>query len=486
MTPRGWLVKNVNNLTIRSSAGLYPLALFAILAAAIFFGLAIAFLPYWIVVALLILPGMFVLAVAKPLWACLSLLVFASGVIPHQFTPSLPFLGGTIQAADLFLGVLFATSLLRALWENSGLAFLRSEIFKPVYFLAVLVVVSVALAATVFSNQPKYIAYEFRVCLYWGFALILAKAVSSANEVKSAANFIVGLSLVMSLMVIFQAVTGVQVISAARVELLDNAGDVARDVTRSTFGGYQNFVVFSFAYILARISVGKIHNLIAIPLVIVFAVALLVTFGRGVWLGTVLVVVVLALRLGLERFARIFVVGSIVAAAVAAGAINFSPRVADAIESRVLSVDRDFSKGESWRWRETENEFAWGKIASYPISGIGLGGEYQPIRNRFMSPEQTRMIHNSYLYLLLKFGVLGLVFPLWLTVQVWKYSSRTAGKDGFSEMDVLAVALGSSFLITVATGVTQPEWMEHKGVLFMGFVIAMLAAIRRVEGGAKS
>jgi len=458
----------------------------AFLALVLFFlallaGASAAIFPYWLFLVLIVFVLMLATAISNPVWAVLLLLLFASGLIPPQLTPNLPLLGGTIKAEDLFLLLLVLLTAFRVILTVDRSNLWGSSLIRPLYFFFLLVVLSLITAVLFNGNQLKYIAYEFRVCIYWLFGIVLAFELKAEKSVRLAVNFIVSLSVILAIVVIIQSFTGWQILSNSRVEFLDSAGVVSSGVSRSTFGGYQNFVVLSILIVLAKLSEGEVKPIWAVPVLLILVAGIVVTFGRGVWAAAFLSTVVMAIGLGRKHLIRIATFGIAISLIFLIVVISAKPELLEAVVQRFSSVEREMQGGESWRWRQAENEFALAKIGKSPISGIGLGGEYQPIRNRFMSPEQTRMMHNSYLYLILKLGLLGIVFPIWFCVAIWVECRRLAKLPYMKKYRTIVIAVGAALLMPVLTGVTQPEWMEHKGVLFMASIFGIVASLSRFE-----
>jgi O-antigen ligase len=452
---------------------------------ALFSGLASATYPILILIVIM-MPAMILVAIWKLHWAVLLLLVFSTGLIPPQLTPRLPLLGGTVRAEDLLLAFTVCIAFLKFLaYKNrnkSKIPNFESRLYYPVYFFAALVVFSLLIAFGIFDNKPKYVAYELRVCLYWLYGFVLYFSITSEDLLKRTIHFIVILSIIMAIAVITQSITGWRILSHSMLGTLDNAGVLLKDVNRSTFGGFQNFVVFALVILLVHLSRGTMKFYAAAPLLMIIIVGIVVTFGRMVWATTFVSVFIASAWLGRRHFIRIAAMGMIITICIVSVVSVVRPVLIEAVVARLTSVDKDLRGGESWGWRQGENEYAVKKISQYPVFGIGLGGEYQPVRNRQMDTEQTRMIHNSYLYLLLKFGIIGLIFPIWLCFSIWRECWRLSrSKNSTAENRALAVAVGAALWMPVLTGYTQPEWMEAKGVLFISTMLALLVAQERFE-----
>jgi O-antigen ligase len=284
-------------------------------------------------------------------------------------------------------------------------------------------------------------------------------------------------SLVAAAMV-FQTFTGIQILTDSRFDPLVTNSEVNSKFMRSFFGGFQGFVVFSLVLMLARLARREISVSIAIPVLLLLILSLIVNFGRGLWAVTFVSVFIASVWLGWRSFVKIWATLLFVASMIAATSFLIMPDLLGAIVSRVASVDREVTSGDSWDWRMIEMEHGIKTIKKYPIRGIGLGGEYMPVINKNMAEDQVAMSHNSYLYIALKFGLLGLLFPAWLCIALL-LKARQIG-------DTLSISIGSAFMDPVLVGYTQMEWVHMFGVLFMATMVGLLVTHDRLRNALKT
>jgi len=105
-----------------------------------------------------------------------------------------------------------------------------------------------------------------------------------------------------------------------------------------------------------------------------------------------------------------------------------------------------------------------------------------------MPIDQVRVIHNGYLYLALKFGVLAWLFPAWLGfISVRKFLRLRREQLLSPRAEAAMMAVFVTVFVPFMTSATQFEWMFHTGVAFFSFSFAALSlierhlAVRRVE-----
>jgi hypothetical protein len=152
--------------------------------------------------------------------------------------------------------------------------------------------------------------------------------------------------------------------------------------------------------------------------------AILFSFRRGFWMGTIgsLIVFYFLSSASDKRRTRVWVWVGIVMLTVAlpfAGDVA-STEVAHPFVQRVLSLAD--SRQSSNRHHLLESQQTLKELLrSNPILGLGLGSVHSPILGIHWDPKKqpTRIVHNAYLLVWMKLGLPGLLFFVWLGV---KYS----------------------------------------------------------------
>lgn len=458
----------------------------AVLMLSLIFGLASAVLPYWFLIAVLFLPVFFGLAWIWPELGIIGVMALLFGIVPYWLMPQVPFAGGQLQASELaFFGLLIIIAIQATLRTGNWARGLRIYAW-PIGLLLVLALVSSISAYFFFENKLKDILYEARIFIYW---LIVPAVVVVLDSRKKLDRFLVALlalGVLLASMVLIQSFTGLTLLSArsAAVEL-STANEVYSDVVRSSLGQGVYVILFSLFLLIARYLLKVAKPLAYAPLIVVLAAGVLSTFGRGVWVASAIGALFMGLLVGEKGIFKILLGGTVVVL-VAAVLLSVSrPQMLNALSDRVMSIDtKVVQQDESLVWREIEREYAYKKISQYPF-GIGLGGDYQPIRNRQMKPEQTRYIHNSYLYLALKLGLIAIVIPFWVSWLMYANGRRLMRdmKDARHRATVAAVV--AAFMLPNITSFTQPEWMDHPGVAFMGIMIGLMGVLNNLYGEDK-
>lgn len=134
--------------------------------------------------------------------------------------------------------------------------------------------------------------------------------------------------------------------------------------------------------------------------------------------------------------------------------------------STILSPEETLA----WRWKEIQ--YAWMQIVQNPIFGIGLKTPYRPAF--YKGDQLTTYIHNAYLWIWLKTGLLGLVAFLWLSVRflVRGFQHWRDSEDHFLRAVTLGFTL--AYLALTISDLVAPSFVQ-------GWSLAICAAIMGVN-----
>lgn len=455
---------------------------FAMLFLAVFFGILSVILPWWMLVAFFIIPVLGVLTLKFPEQGIVALLFITSGLIPSALTPQLSIGPGKILTSDMLIIMMMGLLFFKALNEKS---YLRGYFYwiTPVVALIGLTIVGVVVGKFFYGAPIKDVLQEARVQIGW---LVVLLVVYFTYEHKSFDRLIRGLiflGFVLACAVIAQFITGKQFIENARVENLMTLTTVYSDVTRSTAGGAIYLILFPLFYLLARVITKSVNPVWGLPMIAILASAVVVSFGRGIWLASLFSALILAYFLSSGK--GVIKVSFIVAIGVTISLVSLAavkPKIIDVAYERVLSTASEGGSNSSLGWRFIEANYAYEKIISSPVVGIGYGTPYKPYM-RLSGTESDialmRYIHNSYLGIWLKLGFIGLVVVFWIIWNSIRNGVKLISQTSTPELKAVAASLVASFITPVITSFTQPEWLTITGVTFFSVMIGMLVTVDR-------
>lgn len=469
---------------LRPAARLHGLALqagfaLAVLLSCVFCGLLSAVLPWWMILIGLALPVMLLAGHVWPFLGLLGVVALSSGVVPSSVLPQLPLGPGRVLGTDIALMLMLGLAALkcgRRGWQALGGAL---PILKPILLLLVAVPFCSAVGYLLHGAMLKDVLTEARVQIYWLVVLLPIVFVTSGRDLNRIMWGVVLIGLILSTLVVLQFFTGMHLLENARVENLRTMGANYGDVTRSTAGGAIYLIVLPVFFLMARMLTRSLSPLLVLPLLAVLVSGIIVSFGRGIWITTVIGLLGIAWRLGgaraVQKLLAVLVIGVAVAVA---GLAAVKPRMIDAAVERFTSTFEEGASKSSLGERFEENGFAFKKLQSSPILGIGFGAAYKPRLDHYVDWSQVRYIHNSYLGLWLKMGALGPLVACWLIYSVFCQAHIVLKRPGLSAPALsMGVACVAGLFVPVLTSLTQPEWMSVTGVSFFALVAGLVAAL---------
>jgi len=322
-------------------------------------------------------------------------------------------------------------------------------------------------------NFKAYVYSEAADIMHWLFLACTILLMHDEKNANSTMKVIVSVAVILCCLSLAQSLFGLRLTfsGGSRVELLDGAEGGMAGVARSIVPGLP-FVEFS--YFLALLSISRRSTLRWWwwCILLITLAAIFVSFGRALWAYSFIMSIVTIALVGRKAFFRFFV-SLVVGGALLFGTLSiFKPAVIDSVGNRILSVFNEGRSTSSLGWRLTENYFAVPQIESHLFAGLGLGAEYKPrLIDLKLFTEQTHYIHNGYLYVLLKLGVVGLIlygicYYRFLLICFRDFKFRLPEYTP-------RVAVAAVLMINVLLNFTQPELLSGATIMCLTVLIPL-------------
>lgn len=428
-------------------------------------------------------------SVVLPAWLTLGLVacVFYVGLVwffPFHsvfISMLLSSMSPDFKLADIIMVVTVLVISLRYISNGKAPFLIPESVRVPFLLFVASVLVSLAIGVIYFHNSVPFIYRDIRIFIYWIWFPLLSFFLAASSQdysVEKISKLILFVGIVISLIAIIQFVTGVQIVAAGRVGALETAGADQGGFTRVQLPGYP-FVVWSILWVTVCIVKSKIKLTYAFPILFILVFALIINFGRGLWFWTLFSVVttVFFYRRELRVKFILMLLGALFASSSALCIVK--PDFAEAIVVRFLSVKDEntntWGPKTSYEWRKLENKDAITALVKSPLFGVGIGGEYRfriwELRNVF--EDHTRYIHNSYLFILLKLGVLGFVSFLAFTWKAWFLclNDRAFKREEFNAAYASSLCFFPAYAFL---SITQPEFVNSNSVMFFAVLFAIV------------
>lgn len=450
--------------------------LFAVFVA-LFLGLVPVFLPWFVLIPLLVVPLFIGAAWWRPEYAMAIMITVVSGLLPDFLLPRLPFFGGTLRAQDIFL--LFVA--LICVFKHFG-HFKRwwpgiQPFAAPLAALLLVVAFNVVYSKLIRGNPTSGIIEELRPFVFFSLPLWLAMMVDRPAVLKRLMWALMAGATLLALAQIVQATSGLPIVHGGRLEEATIGQVSIADVIRSTVPGIY-FIIFALLLMVARYLAGRQGLLVVAILGALFTGALLFTFGRALWGATAVGLFLVAWSFGGLRALRLLIVLAVVGI-MALGTLSvFKPRSAETMLDRALSITEEGASRTSLGWRIDENRMAWAHIRQQPLLGIGLGGSYKPVAYERGWQGESRITHNSHVFIQLKLGFIGTGVLAWLLWVYWRQAGRLL--QPLPRDDVrrpLLVTARVPLPLVLLTANIRPEWNEPATVAVLSLAIGLLAVL---------
>lgn len=441
-------------------------------------GASVAVLPLWLIAAALFIPVFAVIAWIRPVYGLAVVVALVSELIHPAFLPRIPVIGGTVQAGDLALAAMALIVLARAQFAApAGWSTVLGPLGAPLVMLVVIVIASAAYAGVVLRVNPKDILGETQDFIYLALAPLVVLSVRSPKDLDRLLFALALVGLLFALGQTIQAFTGVKIFGgSARLEYLSTLGDASWGVYRSLTHGI-NLMVLALLLLVG----GRAAGIVSVPTLAagtaILLAGLAMTYGRTTWTTTLAACLAFAPFLGLRGSLRAMPPAVATLAVLVVVVAIARPQVIGAAWSRAASVMEELQGGQSIGWRRYEADIVLPQIERAPALGLGMGSAYRNAAASDAMPEQVRYIHNSYLYVAAKMGLLGLLAWAYLLLRFAALCRRAYRGSGSGWHRLAVVALGIGVARMALAGATEPWLMLDAGIAFFATACGVLLVI---------
>jgi hypothetical protein len=438
--------------------------------------------PYFLLIGV---AGVIYLVVAWswPEIALLGILLFASTVFDIYAYPSIPIGVGNLIISDILIFVLIGIIFLRVIVRTS--TFVHTPLDLPL-----LAFYSAAILATAVGIYKSRVTFnqslgEVRVINFYLAFFIVTNLVRNEKQIRRLLNGIFLLAFFVALIMVAQYILGDQVkIIPGRVETLGTAGVTEAGVTRILPPGQSLVVVVFISQVVLSVFDRRPSGyMIRLLLAGATGLAVLLTFFRNYWIAFALAMFFAGLLVSVRdklKYAKILLWSILI------GAIILTPfltikggRVEKLIEGATVRLSTifnpDTSKESSLTYRYIENEYVFPQIVSHPLFGLGLGANYRPRDPRLdfskpLAQSLTWYIHNGHYWIMVKIGLIGYLFFMWLFLRFIKRGFQNWKRipDPFLKGIVLSFAvtiLSLQFSVFVNPVFTNSWWAPVIGIM---------------------
>jgi hypothetical protein len=235
---------------------------------------------------------------------------------------------------------------------------------------------------------------------------------------------------------------------------------------------YSLFALTFFVFYAASKTLWSKKNLWYFLAILIMFLGLVIGFSRSLWLGMLASLIYFLLTLPWKKAVKIALL-SICFILIFVSLINiFTPSIASVLNDRAASLLNPQTQSTAVT-RMNMLQSAVGKIKEHIFLGSGFGTS---IQYESVIPGQTGSVRVfvfewGYLDMILKLGLLGLAFYLWLIYVIFKLSRK---KKENLENRILKNSLAATLVGLLVVNITTPYLNHPLGIGYIGLVAAIL------------
>ncbi|MDP8567780.1 O-antigen ligase family protein [Methylophilus aquaticus] len=335
-------------------------------------------------------------------------------------------------------------------------------------------IVSTLIGKIVLKHQWSYLYNDFRQLIYyvWIPVFIWLRHKNHYFTVIKINRLILAVALFIAVTALFQFFSGIQVVAQGRVGYLLTEGADQSDITRVQLPGFV-FVMYAIIFAIFQLFETKANKLLWLAFLTLMLVAEYVNFGRALWLWTLISFVLILFFIHKKMLYVTMLCAALTTSTL--GLWMISPDKLDTIQTRLVSIKSEGGARTSYGWRKIENEYALKRIQASPVLGVAIGGEYRPwMREISKFKDHTRYIHNSYLFIATKTGLLSLMALLTIIVAIWYKNIKSLKSEVDLKADHYPRNTIAVFLPSIlGLSLTQPELVNPYGAFLISCIVSM-------------
>ena len=232
--------------------------------------------------------------------------------------------------------------------------------------------------------------------------------------------------------------------------------------------------------LLATFYAAREYNRVIVTIALgLSAVSLAITFSRGYWIGAVIGVGFLMIFSPGEARKRLVILSSIsLLVSIAIVYILFPKIFSDIFEGLVTRLAATGLGDISLRNRFAESSAVLKKVADSPIIGYGLGSFFSFYNLIFQQTSTTWYIHNVYLFMMFKFGVVGTMLYLSFYFMKMFDAIKLALNYNSSFEKIIMTGFVSIMLVMLIISVTSPQFYDRASVLILSVFWGVIDSYR--------
>lgn len=417
-----------------------------------------------------------VAAFTNPEIVILVVLAFVSGLIPTRFNfPNrLPI--GTFHVSDLLLIWLLSVVVIRLL-AGKGFSYVTTPLDKPVLLFFAAVLVAIGTSIFRFGIGFDLAQIEARRLMYYLIFFVVTNLIRTRLQLIRLVRGMLSIGLLVAGTAIIQGGLG------GSVSLIDESFLRGGRLVSLKFHPGLPAVYIVLVVLTCDLALRKnrqLELLRALQVLVLF-LGFFLSFERSFFISYAIILTALFLILRQSQLSRL-VASLLLVTWIAVGVVGvlglsgYSSLVLDystGILARIASIFSDtiLTSGETLVSRWVEVQYAWARIVENPALGIGLWNPYRP--PLYERDTITHYVHNAYVSIWLKTGLLGLIPFLWLCVRFLQRGFQHWREEGDGFLRAVVLGFTLAYLGMMINNLTAPYFVQDWSLAIFGVILGI-------------
>lgn len=465
----------------------------SIITVPIFIGLMIGaaclLVPYDMVLFGIIgVAGLFIIAI-RPEIGILAIVAITSNLINPDKLPLVKAGPISFHIPDLILVFLLFMVVYKIL-NSKDTQFIHTPLDTPVILFCIASFISVIIAVLNPSSGINFILRRYRPIMYYWIFFVATNLIVKKRQLFLLIYGLIIIAVLASILMFAQVIFPSMEIIASRSQSLITAGQSFTGIERLYFQGDRIIYVLLLIVLVSFITKANLLPAwLEFGLIGIIGVGEFFTFQRNYWL-TIAAMIALLFSLvsqdGRNRFFQ-WIASCVLLFFIAINIPGFPVHYLDAAVDRITrGIELDtLLQDTSTQYRVNETRYAFRTIQEKPFTGIGLGNYYRPaFPNEAPWNNETNLrwyIHNSYLWVWIDMGLIGIIPFVWFYVAAVIRNLRYWRKVGDSRLRAFVLGSTLGVLGQSISNFVAPNFIQSWVLAIFPLVIGMNEVILRSE-----
>jgi O-antigen ligase len=358
----------------------------------------------------------FFASLLEPAIGVLTIVILVSSIVFEEALPLIPIGVGSFHVTDVLLLFLLGLSVFKKTFLRKYVPF-KTPLDRPLLFFYSAALISAGIAIAYFDVTFNLAMRELRLITYYLLFFVCKNLIREKKQIQIVVVGLLVIATVVATAMMIQALIGEDFqFMPGRVEAVNTLEQKYETIRIIPPGEFLLYVVFVTVFCVIFSVKSRTLIFVNSGVLLILGVGVVLTYTRILWFTIFCLLAIFIMVMAHRKRMRI-IVPTILLVIVLAGILNFGfgkdgarmNEYKSSISDRLLSMlnAEELMKSDSVGLRKMENRYAIKHIMENMLFGIGLGNKYR--HGGEWKKDEGNYIHNGYLYIILKMGLLGFI-----------------------------------------------------------------------------